>query len=293
MLNGFIDDFQNYCIHLSLSENSIKELIRYIRHLDEYLKNNNIKELSQLNYKQLFNFAVSGTAGPATVKARIWAMKKFFCFLLLHNHIHLNYAEELKPPKIPKKESSFLTENEMKIVFDFLARNINTAYGLRNLVIILLLALCGLRKSSAVKLDLADIDGKNHTMAISEKGLAGKRIIPLPSGLSLLISEYIHRFEITEGALFLNRRKKRMNPDAVNKIVNQLKEELLKAGHDFAAMLHPHIFRHSAATQLNEYAGFTITKETLGHRSSQNTRKYIHLAPTSYGAYMKRHPYFR
>jgi hypothetical protein len=47
-------------------------------------------------------------------------------------------------------------------------------------------------------------------------------MIPLPLGLSLLISEYVYRLEITEGALFLNRKKKRMIPDAVNKIVNQL-----------------------------------------------------------------------
>ena len=83
MLNDFLNDFKEYCVYLSLSINSTKELIRYINQLNDRLKNNNIKELSQLTYKQLLNFAISGEVGPTTVKARIWAMKKFFCYLQL------------------------------------------------------------------------------------------------------------------------------------------------------------------------------------------------------------------
>jgi integrase len=95
-----------------------------------------------------------------------------------------------------------------------------------------------------------------------------------------------------QSPLFLSGRKKRLRADAVDKIVTRIKQALLKEGHQFARSLSPHIFRHSAATELNDLAGFDITRELLGHRNKQNTRKYIHLSPTSYGTYMKRHPYF-
>ena len=245
-----------------------------------------------MQYKHLVNFAVSNEASPTTVKARIWALKKFFSFLHLHDHIKVNIAINLSPPKIPKKETRFLTEIELKNIFEFLSESSNTANGLRNFVIILLMAIAGLRKSSVVALNTEDFDAQNHRLMISEKGLPGKRVVQIPLVISTLISEYTCRFDIKKGPLFLNHKKQRLKPDGVNKIVNLIKSGLLKEGHDFAGSLHPHIFRHSAGTQLNEVGGFSMTKEMLGHRNAQNTRKYIHLSPVSYGGYMKRHPYF-
>jgi integrase len=213
--------------------------------------------------------------------------------LHLHDYIKDNIAINLSPPKIPKKETRFLTENELKIVFAALAENSNYINGLRDFVIVLLMAITGLRKSSAVALNVEDFDAVGHSLTVTEKGLPGKRLLQIPSAISTLLNEYIGRCDIKKGPLFLSRKKQRLKPDGVNKIVNLIKNRLLKEGHAFAQTLHPHIFRHSAGTQLNEVAGFSITKEMLGHRNSQNTRKYIHLSPASYGNYMKRHPYFR
>lgn len=299
MLNGFLDDYLAYCKTLALSENAIKELIRYIKQLNSYLIEDGPAQLCHLHYKHLVNYAISNDAAPTTIKARIWAMKKFFSFLHLHGHIKDNIAINLNPPKIPKKETGFLSENELKIVFAALAENskcINghprRRAGKRDFVIVLLMAIAGLRKSSAVALDVEDFNPQNHSLTVTEKGLPGKRLIQIPLVVSVLINEYIGRCNIKEGPLFLNGKKQRLKADGVNKIVKQLKMILLEDGHEFANTLHPHIFRHSAATQLNEVAPFTVTKEMLGHRNSQNTRKYIHLSPVSYGMYMKRHPYF-
>ena len=293
MLNGFLDGYLTYCKTLALAANSTKELVRYIKQLEAYLISDRPAQLSQLQYKHLINFAISNQAAPTTVKARIRAMKKFFSFLHLHDYIKDNIAINLSPPEIPKKETRFLTENELKIVFAALAENSNYINGLRDFVIVLLMAITGLRKSSAVALNVEDFDAAGHSLTVTEKGLPGKRLLQIPSAISTLLNEYIGRCDIKKGPLFLSRKKQRLKPDGVNKIVNLIKNRLLKEGHDFAQTLHPHIFRHSAGTQLNEVAGFTITKEMLGHRNSQNTRKYIHLSPASYGTYMKRHPYFR
>ena len=292
MLNYFLHDYLNYCNMLGLAKNSNKELARYIKQLNAFLIKDGLSAVGQLQYKHLFDFAVSGSAAPTTIKARIWAMKKFFAFLQLHGHIKDNIALGLSPPKIPKKETRFLSEAELKVVFNALIKNSHTTDGLRGFIIVSLMAITGLRKSSVVKLDIEDFDGARNTLTVQEKGLEGKRPISVPSAISMLLSEYIYRCEINEGPLFLNSKKKRLAPDGVNKIINLLKKRLVEKGHCFAETLHPHIFRHSAGTQLNEVAGLTVTKEMLGHRNAQNTRKYIHLSPSSYGAYMKRHPYF-
>jgi site-specific recombinase XerD len=293
MLKCFIDEFQSYCHNLNLAQNSIKELLRYISQLENYLLIKECDKISQVQYKHLVDWVISKKAEPTTIKMRIWALKKFFSFLHLHDHIKVNIANELSPPKIPKRETSFLSEEELKIIFTCLAENCMSPNGLRNMIILLLMAVCALRKSSVVALNNEDFDAQNQRLWISEKGLPGKRAILIPLALSRLIGEYIYRSDIKKGPLFVNHKKQRLHPDGVNKIVNAIKEQLLNDDHDFARNLHPHILRHSAATQLNEIAGFTVSKEMLGHRNNQNTRKYIHLSPASYGTYMMQHPYFK
>lgn len=310
MLKPYFTEFLGYCKTLSLAETSIKDLSRYIRQLDDYLNDpltNGPACVSQLNYKHLFNYTVSNNVAPTTVKMRIWAIKKFFNFMHLHEYIKDNISKDLMPPKIPKKETSFLTLFELKIIFEYLVKNISQPNGLRDFIIVYLMAVLGLRKSSVVSLNTEDIDPENQRIFIEEKGSKSKRPMVAPVSLLLFIEEYIHiesgiipvknnlsglTVMWQQSPLFLSGRKKRLRADAVDKIVTRIKQALLKEGHPFARSLSPHIFRHSAATELNDLAGFDITRELLGHRNEQNTLKYIHLSPTSYGAYMKRHPYF-
>ena len=85
-----------------------------------------------------------------------------------------------------------------------------------------------------------------------------------------------------------------MRPDAINKILKNVKDEIFKdrrAKAKLPAKINPHIFRHSAATQLSEVAGFAVTRDVLGHRRDNNAKNYIHLSPSSFGQLMKKHPF--
>jgi hypothetical protein len=57
--------------------------------------------------------------------------------------------------------------------------------------------------------------------------------------------------------------------------------------------IYSRIFRHTAATQLNQVAGLEVTKYYLGHRRRESTKRYVHLNPDIYGEYMKRHPFMK
>ncbi len=293
MLSCFIDEFNTYCNNLHYAENSVKELLRYLNDFNNFLNQQSINNIVQVKYIHLLNYVTSQPASPTTIKARIRIIPSTRDgFLCVNDYIKYNISQSLSPPKIPKKETAFLTADELKIVFKYLNKNINQTNSLRDFIIIALMATLGLRKSSAVSLNIEDIDTINQRIFIEEKGIKGKRPMVIPLALLMLIEEYISKNSIPEGPLFLSRNNKRLRADAVDKIVVKIKKSLLNEGHKFADNLHPHIFRHSAATELNNIAGFEITREMLGHRNVQNTRKYIHLSPTSYGAYMKRHPYF-
>jgi integrase/recombinase XerD len=292
MLSCFIEEFTTYCNNLHYAKNTIKELLRYLQALDNSLKEQSINNITKVKYLHLINFVTLPPSTPNTVKGRIWALKKFYGFLTVKDYIEDNISKSLNPPKIPKKETLFLTKDELKIVFRYLVNNINQTNGLRDFVIISLMSTLALRKSSVVSLNVEYLDVINQRIFIEEKGIKSKRPMVLPSVIFDLLQKYIITKQQTGGALFISRNKKRLRVDAVDKIVSRIKESLLNEGHWFAQNLHPHIFRHSAATELNDIAGFDITREILGHRNVQNTRKYIHLSPTAYGTYMKKHPYF-
>lgn len=74
----------------------------------------------------------------------------------IQDYIKENIANEQKTPKIPKKETAFLNKNELKIIFEYLIKNLNKGNGWRDFLIILLMAVCGLRKSSVVAINKED-----------------------------------------------------------------------------------------------------------------------------------------
>lgn len=293
MLRLFIKPFLNYCNRLCYAEKSVKELRRYIGAFNEFVNKQHLTEIRQVQYNHLLNFVTSSPATASTVKARMWTLKKFYGFLMGHSYIKDNIAAALIPPKIPKKETRFLSGDELKIIFDVLHKRLNQAHGLRDFVIIGLMATLGLRKGTVVALDGDDIDLQFGRIFIREKGHYQKRPSLIPLVVLELMQQYITAHHRSCGPLFISTRRRRLPADYVNKIVKHLKEELLAEGHDFAQHLHPHIFRHAAATQLYETGGIDLTRQVLGHRRIENSRRYIHLSPSFYGGYMKQHPYFR
>ncbi len=288
MLISFISDFITYCQNLDYAESSITELNRYLSNFNHFVKRLELKNLSQIDYAHLVDFVTSTPKSPNTAKARIWTLKKFFQFLMLKGYVKTNIARPLPLPKIPQKEASFLNTDELKIIFEKIIKQYQNPDGLRNLIIFALMAVLGFRRSTVAWLKVQDLDLTFGRIFVREKGLGVKRPVIIPYRISLLISEYLAQYDLNEGPLFFSHHNKALSSEGVYKIIRLM---LKKA--DCPDSIYPHMLRHSAATQLNEIAGFEVTKEMLGHKNPKNTQKYIHLTPSVYGQYMKRHPFHK
>jgi len=235
MLTPFISEFNDYCKNLNLAQNSIKELVRYINQLNIFLKDYPLKEVKYLTYKHLIDYVIHDAPKATTIKMRIWALKKFFAFLHLQDYIKENIANELKTPKIPKKETAFLNNNELKIIIEYLIKNLNKSNGWRDFLIILLMAVCGLRKSSVVAIDKTDFDQQNKCIFISKKG----------------------------------------NRLAIRTMEDNFKKLLEASGLNKDFKVTPHILRHSCATLLNENQVKILTiQNILGHSNPNTTINY-------------------
>jgi site-specific recombinase XerD len=110
----------------------------------------------------------------------------------------------------------------------------------------------------------------------------------LPHCICKIIQSYLQSLERKQGPLLLSKRKKRISPRTLQDIFRSAVDQL-----GIEKKLHANLFRHTAATHLNQVADIDITQHVLGHSRRANTLKYAHLNPDRYAVYMRKHPFMR
>ena len=149
----------------------------------------------------------------------------------------------------------------------------------RNVCIVAMMGLGGLRRGEVLRLEVADIDlGSSSITVRGGKGRGGgkDRVVYMPPGLRSALSAYMDERSGRQGSsgrLFLSTRGAR--PIGVITI-RRLCEILRRvAGVDVA----PHMLRHTCATLLRQ-SGVPdrISMEQLGHSSLTVLQRYSHVA---------------
>ncbi len=288
MLKNYITDFIAYCKVTDFSNNSIKSLRASLQDFAACMDEQQIDSIKDIGYGQLSGFVADfKTPSIHKKKARVWSLHQFFHFLTLTNIIKKNIALGLPYPKIEKTVPHFLTISEFNRIIEHFVLNVESSNGLRNLVLILMLGLLGLRTATVIGLDIEHIDTETGLAWITEKGRRQRQLV-LPKILNTLLEIYITEHHPGAGPLFLSIRKKRISSRILQEIFRTVVDEL-----GINKRLHARLFRHTAATHLNKVAGTTITQAVLGHERRYNTLKYAHLNPDIYATYMKRHPFIQ
>lgn len=291
MLHHNITNFLQYCKNSNFADRSIESITRRLGEFNQFLKSIHLCAITEINYQLLVQFVADYHKPSAYVKkARVWCLRQFFHYLKLQQLIQDNIALQLPYPKIEKKIPPFLTTDEFNSILKYFAQQASTTIGLRNLVLIALLGFLGLRTSAIVALDIQDIDLAESLIWIKQKGYHGqiKTDLPLPQLLCQLLFEYIQQLGENKGPLFMSKRNRRFSRRSLQNLFRNVAVQL---GID--KKLHPHLFRHTAATHLNQVAGLEITQFVLGHQRQQNTHQYAHLNPDIYAEHMKNHPYMK
>lgn len=286
MLHPYIEQFLHYCQASNFPPKSIEALQARLRQFDRYCQTIEMATIADLCYKHLLAFVADfDTPSVHVKKNRIWALRHFYHFLKLNHIIDDNIARHIPYPKIARKVPRYLTNDEFKRILRHFCEQSNTSTGLRNLIVIMLLGLLGLRLGAVLALNVEDVDLDAGLLYIREKGRS-KRLMPLPGILCQALRSYLKADGRHRGPLLLSKRKKRLSERTVQGFLLTVMAELSIDKH-----LHAHLFRHTAATHLNKVAGPDVTQHVLGHAARSNTVQYTHLNPDIYAVYMKKHPY--
>ena len=215
-----------------------------------------------------------------TKSRKIFALKRFYKFLISEKIIKNNPIEKIDIPKSEDTLSIILSVNQIEKILKHVSTKNNNYIDLRSNLIIELLYSTGIRVSELVSIKTNNIDLIKKTILIDppEKGKSRKeRVVFFGDQTKKVIEKYLEYrkiyfkkkdspwlFPSNNTNEFLTRRR-------VLQIMHNL-ADILKID---KKLMHPHSFRHAFGNHLlNSGADIRVVQKLLGHSSIITTQKY-------------------
>lgn len=217
----------------------------------------------------------------SSIQRRISALRHFYRYLYAFKDGKDNPFEVINIPKKDKKLPEFLTYEE---VCQFLDSNKQRTDDLkdRDQAILELLFASGLRCSEIIGLQKEDIDEEKMRVKVTGKG-DKQRIVPFTPICRNAMEIYGKGLRVRllsnqndDGTFFLSNRGNKLTVRGLEYI---LQSAACKSG--FTLRVHPHMLRHSFATELvTNGADIRTVQELLGHKNIRTTSIYTHVSYT-------------
>lgn len=213
---------------------------------------------------------------PRTVNDYLKSLRTFFRFLVDEEKIASNPFEDVKNVKYTDSEITILTIDELKALLD--SPDKNTFTGFRDYVLMTLLFDTMTRISEAISFKVSDVDFSNNTVTVRAAIAKNRksRIIPIQQQTAKLLNELILENEdFDNDYIFLGNYGEQLTS---NHFRNQLRRHYVSSA-GIKKNVHPHLFRHTAATMFLEAGGdIRHLQLMLGHTDLRMVMRYTHLS---------------
>lgn len=260
----------------------------YGAYILDQLKLNDLSEKTQANYRTSLKSFINSNQGadlPVTfigyehiVKWKIYMdsignttstqasniarFRQVIKYLKKHKYDVMDW-EDVSSPKVVRKKPTYLVYSEVKSILE-------ATESLRDRAFMACLFSTGCRLTELLSLNRDDIrDGKATVV-----GKNGKyRPVYFDDTALSYLKAYLKTRTDCCKALFISSQMRRISGTTIQKLIHTYAD---KAGID--KNVHPHVFRHSFATDLLENgADIRTIQELLGHESIQTTQIYTHV----------------
>lgn len=256
-MQNYIDDFLNHLIVKGKAQATSRNYRLYLQRLTDFTGDINVTDLTPQLLQDYQAHINTLDFSPSTKSYHSVALRSFLLFL---NRIGATtvspYAIEI--PKFTKKESEYLTADEME-------KMIESAPNLRDKALLAILASTGARLAELTHLKVSDINIGERSIVI-QNGKGGKtRPVFLTTEAAQIVSDYV-KTEKPDGLLFT------VSDRQVQRIVSSI---AIKAG--IQKKVHVHMFRHGLASRLlSRGANLRHIQQILGHSNIGTTQLYTH-----------------
>ena len=282
-MNNYLYDFLDYLrLERNYADNTVKSYSSDIAIFRKFCETEHHSELAVDKYLiRLFLLSErKNNIGQRTVKRRLAALTHFYDYLLSKSLVDLNPFKLIESPKSGSRNPETLFGEQISLLLEkHFALNYNLKE--RNHVILLLLYGSGLRAEELVQLTVQNVDFKGRMLKVFGKGKK-QRNVPFNRETQELMEKYCRNQRSNllllnidpTNHLILNNRGKELTTRGLAHILMTVSKKTQLNYH-----LHPHVFRHTFATQLLEGgADLRVIQELLGHSNINTTQIYTHVS---------------
>lgn len=196
-------------------------------------------------------------------------LKTFFSWLVTEEVIKRDPMKKIHSGKLDKSTSrrSLKAEDQEKIR--------ECCRDIREKSIVEFLISTGCRLSETININVSDVNFDERSVIVTGKGNKRRKVY-FSIRCNLYLQQYLATRRFESEALFASRKRPygRLQKRSFQKIIRQLGE---LSGLPFN--LHPHLFRHTFATNcINIGMDIVTIQRLLGHSNLQTTQIYTHMS---------------
>jgi site-specific recombinase XerD len=266
-IEELVDSFLNYLfIQKGLSQNTINS---YKHDLKKFVDANKTLDIKGADFDSFLHNINTLELSPKSKQRLVSSLKQFHIYLSQLSVIDHEFPKGVRI-KLGSSLPRVLSINEVDSFINFYDHS--NFLNSRNKTILDFLYSAGTRVSELCNVELSDIDLDDNFVQLKGKG-SKYRIVPIGSLLRQNLTEYLtyrNNLKSINSFLFLSKSHKQMERTAVFRVIKKTTSNL-GLGFD----IHPHTFRHSAATHMLEGGcDLRTVQEFLGHSSVSTTQIY-------------------
>lgn len=213
-----------------------------------------------------------------SMKCGHWsALRSFFQFLV-PSYIDANPVDGTQRPKNKDNPNvTYLEPEEIARVLRNVEAKAPRKLKNRDLCILKLGFSTGLRVSAIVQIDIDDIDFEHNQIRVTEKGDYDQYVMfgdNLKRQLQAWLVDRDKYFSTSDSnALFISQLDTRISADSVDYLFKKYAKGITEKH------VHPHVMRHSCATNLYEQTGdIYLCSRQLNHKNVSTTTRYAELS---------------
>lgn len=285
------DHARAYIVHLrderNLALGGIDYYARKLKPFVQWLDAEGLRELQLSTLKAFVDYKRKGDVSDTTLSKYLYCIRPFLDFLIGSGRLRQrdNPANALHIKGLPSARRQTLTEGELKKLIDSLETAIHcTAHpeeariavlhfrAIRDLALVLLFALCGLRLSEVARMRVEDVDAQRRTLRVHGKGNRSSRTkirtVGVPQLVGKKLADYLGlRGQSGQCYLWLSWGGMPLRPGGINKAIHA---RIRQAG--LGAAVSPHGLRATCASLYVKKGMDPYSLKTLlGHESLKTT----------------------
>ena len=264
-------EIENY-LQNELSKQTIKSYLYEIEKFKKHYKNPD-----KLNYQELMNYVelLRKNYNPQSIRRTIYAIKKFYDYLLETGKVKYNIAKNIKirdGKENPLQLQELLTEKELLQLLEPRKERYKILEK-RNQIIISLLVNQALLVSDIENLRIENLDLKNAKIKVKSTGITNERILDLKAEQILLFYEYLKEdrelLEKQKTSFFLlNKLGSKITADDINYLVSTYQKDFIKK------ITTIKIRQSVIKLKLDQGENLRKVQYFAGHKHADTTEKY-------------------